>query len=123
MDIKILITQMMELFIIILAGYVIYRLKIVNDGFVKQFTRLVLDVTLPAMILASVLKLEERQPLSDVLICLGTAIALIVVILPVIGFLLAKAVRAKKGQIGLYTFMNTFSNIGFMGFPVIAYIG
>ena len=120
MDIKILTTQMTTLFIIILIGYIVYRLKVVDDGFVKQFTKLVLDVTLPAMILSSVLKLEERQPLSDVLICLGTAIVLIVLILPVMGLLIAKAVRADNRHIGLYTFMCTFSNIGFMGFPVIS---
>lgn len=120
MNIQILITRMAELFILICIGYAVYKLKVINDGFVKQFSRLVLDVTLPAMILSSVLKLEERQPLSDVLTCLGTAIALIFLILPILGIILAKAVRAGRGQTGLYTFMNTFSNIGFMGFPVIA---
>lgn len=120
MDIGILVTRMTELFIIILLGYIVYKLKIVDDAFVKKFTKLVLDVTLPAMILASVLNLTERQPLPDVLTCLAVAVALIVIILPAIGGLLAIAVRAKERQRGLYTFMNTFSNVGFMGFPVIS---
>lgn len=119
MDIGILVTQMIELFIIMLLGYIVYKLKIVDDAFVKKFTKLVLDVTLPAMILASVLKLTERQPVTDVLICLASAVALIAVILPAIGGLLAVTVRAEPRTRGLYTFMNTFSNVGFMGFPVI----
>ena len=119
MDIGILVTQMIELFIIMLIGYIVYKLKIVDNDFVKKFTRLVLDVTLPAMILASVLNLTERQPVSDVLICLGCAVALIFVILPAIGGGLAFIVRADARTRGLYTFMNTFSNVGFMGFPVV----
>ena len=49
----------------------------------------------------------------------AVAAALFFVVLPGIGFFLAKLIRAKKEQIGLYTFMNAYSNVGFMGFPVI----
>lgn len=119
MDIKILLTSMIELFIIIFVGYFIYKIKIVDDNFVKKFTKLILDITLPAMILASVLRLEERQAMSDVITVILTSAALFFIILPGIGFILAKLVRAKRDQIGLYTFMNTYSNVGFMGFPVI----
>ncbi|MGM9935908.1 MAG: AEC family transporter [Candidatus Ornithomonoglobus sp.] len=120
MDIKILITQMAELFIIMLLGYLVYRIKLVDDHFVKKFTKLILDVTLPAMILASVLKLEERQSTADVLTALITAAALFFVILPVFGRLLARLLFVKKEAVGLYTFMNAYSNVGFMGFPVIS---
>lgn len=119
MDIKTLITSMVELFIIIFVGYFIYKAKIVDDNFTKKFTKLVLDVTLPAMVLASVLTLEERQELYDVITAIAVAAALFFVVLPGIGFFLAKLIRAKKEQIGLYTFMNAYSNVGFMGFPVI----
>ena len=119
MDIKTLITSMVELFIIIFVGYFIYKAKIVDDNFTKKFTKLVIDVTLPAMVLASVLTLEERQELYDVITAIAVAAALFFVVLPGIGFFLAKLIRAKKEQIGLYTFMNAYSNVGFMGFPVI----
>lgn len=119
MDIKILLTQMTELFVIIFVGCFIYKIKLIDDNFVKKFTKLILDVTLPMMILSSVLKLEERQTLSDVLTAIATAAALFFIVLPAIGYLLAKLLRVRKDQIGLYTFMNAYSNIGFMGFPVI----
>lgn len=119
MDIKTLLTSMIELFIMILVGYFIYKVKIVDDHFTKKFTKLVLDITLPFMILASVLRLETREALGDVMTAIIVAVALFFVVLPVIGFLLAKLIRAKKEQVGLYTFMNTYSNVGFMGFPVI----
>lgn len=119
MDIQILISRMIVLFLVIFLGYFIYKIKLVDDNFVKKFTKLILDVTLPAMILASVLKLEERQAVSDVITALAVSSALFFVILPIFGWLLAKALFVKKGAVGLYTFMTSYSNIGFMGMPVL----
>ncbi len=119
MDIKILFSQMTELFIIMFLGYAIFKLKIVDDNFVKKFSKLVLDVTLPAMILSSVLNLDERPMLSDVLTAFAVSGVLFFIVLPVIGILLARLFRVKKEDRGLYIFMHTYSNIGFMGFPVI----
>ena len=120
MDIKILITQMTELFLVLFLGYFIFKVKLVDDNFVKKFTKLILNITMPAMILASVLRLEERQAASDVATALIIAAALFFVILPIIGFLLAKLLRVKKAQTGLYMFMCSYSNVGFMGMPVIS---
>ena len=41
------------------------------------------------------------------------------IILPLSGLLLAKIFRVKKNSTGLYVFMIIFSNVGFMGFPII----
>ena len=122
MDINILITQITILFLILLLGYVIYKAKMVDDNFVSKFTRLILDITSPALILSSVLNLTERQKLSDVLTAFAIAFALFFVVLPIVGYVLARVLRVKKNQRGLYTYMTTFSNVGFMGFPVISAI-
>lgn len=119
MDIGILVERMAELFIIMMLGWLIYKIKLVDDGFVKRFSRLILDVALPAMILASVLKLEERQSAADVVTALLVAAALFFAVLPALGLLLAKLLFVKRESVGLYTFMNAYSNVGFMGFPII----
>ncbi len=119
MDIAILMTQMTKLFIILFLGYIIFKLKVIDDHFVKKFSKLILDVTLPAMILSSVLNLEERQKLGDVLTAFAVAVALLFIVLPMVGLFLAKLLRVRKNQEGLYIYMNTYSNVGFMGFPVI----
>ena len=120
MDIQIVILQMGQLFLIMLLGYFIYKIKLVDNNFVGQFTKLILNVTMPCMVLGSVLKLEERQALGDVLAALFTAVILFFVVLPVIGWLISKLLFVKKKQEGLYVFMNTFPNVGFMGFPIIS---
>ncbi len=119
MDIKTLVSQMIMLFLILALGYIIFKVKLVDEKFTKTFSQLILKVTMPATILSSVLDLKERQPLGDVLMSLGIAFAMFFIILPLLGFLLAKIFRVKKNSTGLYVFMIIFSNVGFMGFPVI----
>lgn len=119
MDINILITQMSGLFIIIFLGYLIYKIKLVDDNFVAKLTKLILNITTPAMLLASVMKLTERQDIRTVLTALAVSLVTNFLLMPVIGFILAKILRVKKTQEGLYIFMTSYSNVGFMGFPVV----
>lgn len=119
MDITIITTQMIVLFIIMALGYLIFRIKLVDENFTNKFSALVIKVTMPAMVLSSVLDLTERQSLYDVLLAFGIAFAMFFIILPLVGLLLVKIFRVKKASSGLYVFMAIFSNVGFMGFPVI----
>ena len=120
MDINIIVSQMTILFLILALGYFIFKIKLVDDNFTKKFSALVIQVTMPAMVLSSVLDLTERQSLRDVLTSFGIAVALFFIVMPIVGFLLAKLFRVKRNSTGLYVFMATFSNVGFMGFPVIS---
>lgn len=120
MDINIIVSQMTILFLILALGYFIFKIKLVDDNFTKKFSALVIKVTMPAMVLSSVLDLTERQSLQDVLTALGVSVALFAVVMPIVGFFLAKLFRVKRNSTGLYIFMATFSNVGFMGFPVIS---
>ena len=103
-------------------GYFLFKIGMLNNNFVKRMSRLILDVTLPAQILASVFELTERQSTYDVVSAIIVFIALLFIVLPVLGFLIAKLIRAKKNHVGLYTFMTVYSNCGFMGFPIISAI-
>lgn len=120
MDTNVIVSQMIILFLILALGYFIFKIKLVDDNFTKQFSALVIKVTMPALLLSSVLDITERQPLRDVLTSFGIAVALFFIVMPIVGFLLAKLFRVKRNSTGLYVFMATFSNVGFMGFPVIS---
>ena len=54
MDIKILVSQMIMLFLILTLGYIIFKLKLVDEKFTKTFSQLILKVTMPATILSEV---------------------------------------------------------------------
>ena len=119
MDINIIITQMTILFIIMALGYLVFKLKIVDEDFTKKFSSLVINLTMPAMLLSSVLEITERQSTFDVLLALCIAFVMFFIILPLAGLVLVKIFRIKRASSGLYIFMTAYSNVGFMGFPVI----
>lgn len=119
MDIQILTNQLIQLFLIICMGYLLYKIKIFSTEVNQKLTKLLLNVSLPAMIVSSVLEQTERPPVDEVLMVFAVAVAMYI-ILPVISIALVKLMRIPKSQQGLYMFMNTFSNVGFMGFPIIS---
>ena len=120
MDINILINQMAGLFLIMFLGYLLFKIKLVDDNFSKGLTRMIINVTMPCLLVSSVMETTERQPVSNVLLILLVAFLLYFVIFPLVGIIIAKILRVKRNQEGMYMFMTSFSNIGFMGFPIIS---
>ena len=111
--------QMMILFFIVILGFVARKLDIMSDQFDGTLSRLVLDVTLPCMILASVLNAQEAASRETVLSVMSYSFIAYFITM-IIAFIVPLLMRAPKQDRGLYTFMMTFSNVGFMGFPVLA---
>ena len=118
MSISIVLNQLITLFILMALGFFLYRIHMMPKEFNKQLTKLLLNVTMPALIINSVLTVEEKASGKTVLFILLLAIVLYL-ILPVLGALIARLLFVPKKQFGLYVFMTVFSNVGFMGFPLI----
>lgn len=118
MDIQVVINQMVQLFMVIGLGYFLMKINIMEETFNRKLNSLILNVTTPALILSSVMTGETAQNMRDVLFVFLVAVV-IYVLLPVIGIVVTKLLRVPRPQSGLYIFMTVFSNIGFMGFPVM----
>ena len=118
MNISVVINQMLQLFLILGLGYFLNKIKLFDTAINQKLNLLILNVTTPAMILASVSSSNQGSSNGAVLKVLLVAIA-IFIILPILSFILVKIMRVPKHQEGIYMFMTVFSNIGFMGFPVI----
>lgn len=118
MDMMVLIQQLIKFFILMSVGYALYKLKIMDSDFNKKLTNLVLRVCNPCMMIASVFSISEDRNIGKVLSVFAVAIVMYA-LLPAIGMGIAKIIGAKDGDVGLYVFMTIFSNIGFMGFPLI----
>lgn len=118
MDIMVILYQMIQLFLIMMIGYVLYKIKILDVDFNKKLTKLLLNVTLPALILNSVMDINRSVQSTSVGIVFLIGIILYLVF-PIIGFIIIKLLRINKSQSGLYIFMTVFSNVAFMGIPVM----
>lgn len=118
MDINIVIDQMIQLFLILGLGYLLRKVHLFDQELNKKLTSILLCVTTPAMVLASVLNMEGNAGYGQVadIFLLGLGVF---TIMPLLGLLIAILLRAPKFQKGLYIYMTTFSNVGFMGFPVL----
>lgn len=118
MNMQVVLNQMIELFLLLGVGYFLYKIHIIDNVFNGKLNQFVLCVAIPCMILNSALTITKYQPIHRVLAVLLIAL-FIFLTLPIAGFLIAKICRVPKQDLGLYIFMTTFSNIGFIGFPVM----
>ncbi len=118
MGATILFQQMITLFIIIFCGCYLKKIDILSKDVCQKLSQLILNVSMPCLIIYSVLTQEGERDVKTVGIVFLISIV-IYMILPIIGLGIAKVTRAPLSQQGIYAAMFTYSNVGFMGFPVI----
>lgn len=121
MNLSIITNQLIVLFLIILLGYLLYKTGIMTESFNKQLTKLVLHVTMPALILDSVLDDAASLPPKTVAAAFAVAIVMYL-LLPPVSHLITLILRAPAQQMGIYDFAGIYGNVGFMGFPLISAI-
>jgi len=118
MDTTVIFQQMLILVLLMAVGYVVRRLKIIDDSANAVMTKLLLRVTVPATLIYSIasreLNVERRQvPLLFLIIIISFAIV------GVISWLAPLALRAKQAERGAYADMALFGNVNFMSIPLI----
>ena len=113
-------TVMMTLFAIVLVGYGVGKLGYLGGDFDRQLSRLVINMTCPALILSSAMtgELPDREYILPLLLISVITYA----VLTGIAFLLPRYLTKKKDDEGAIGFALMFGNVGFMGYPVVASI-
>ena len=96
----------MTLFVIVIVGYGAGKLGYLGGDFDRQLSRLVINLTCPALILSSAMtgELPDRE-----------------YILPLLLISVRYLTRQKNNE-GAIGFALMFGNVGFMGYPVVASI-
>ena len=111
---------MMTLFAIVIVGYMAGKLGYLGGDFDRQLSRLVINITCPALILSSAMTgtLPDRRFILPLLLISVITYA----ILTGAAFLLPRYMTKKKADEGAIGFALMFGNVGFMGYPVVASI-
>ena len=111
---------MMTLFALVVVGYVAGKLGYLGGDFDRQLSRLVINITCPALILSSAMTgvLPDRRLILPLLLISVITYA----ILTAIAFVLPKYLTKNKDDEGAIGFALMFGNVGFMGYPVVASI-
>ena len=107
------VTQLIMLFGYIAVGFVCNRVHILDEMSDKYFSKLLLQITLPASIIASSIGQDDTDKMQAFII-LGLAVA-IFVFLPLLGAGFQKLTKCED----TYKLMLTYSNLGFMGIPIM----
>lgn len=111
---------MLTLFAIVVVGYIAGKLGYMGGTFDKKLSKVVIDITCPALILSSAMtgELPDRR---YILPLLGISV-LTYVLLTGVALLLPRFLTKKKDDEGVIGFAMMFGNVGFMGYPIIASI-
>jgi len=110
----------MTLFAIVVVGYTAGKMGYMGGTFDKRLSKLVIDITCPALILSSAMtgQLPDRRLILPLL-----GISLITyIVLTSVALLLPRYLTKNKEDEGVVGFALMFGNVGFMGYPVVASI-
>ncbi len=110
----------MTLFAMVILGYVAGKLGYLGGDFDRQLSRLVINITCPALIMSSAMtgQMPDRQYILPLLLISVVTY----VVLTTVAFVLPRYLTRDKGDEGAVGFALMFGNVGFMGYPVVASI-
>ncbi len=113
-----LLQQMIILFLLMMVGFALNKCRIIDSTGAKALSAVVVNVANPAMVLSAAINKESVITGMELLKTIGL-IVLIYVILLLLAWVVTKVLRVTVGQCGTYKNMTVFSNLGFMGFPLV----
>lgn len=109
---------MIQLFLILIVGWVGQKSGIFPDNAQVVITKLVVYITTPCTVLYSVLSNDNLPGLGTVVELLLISVASYLVV-GALSLLAVHLMRVPKKSQGTYVCMMMFSNCGFIGFPVV----
>ena len=116
MNLSSVLMQLVSLFLMMLTGYVLARIGLISRDFRKQLSAFTLNTASPCVIISSVL--ESDSVPSDMIGAVGAAVALYIVLI-LLAAVVVRVVPTPKQERGLDQLLLIFTNLGFMGIPVI----
>lgn len=111
-----LIITMLKIVAAMAAGFLLYKIHILNDAVNKGISSLVVHVTSPCMIFSSIVTMGRSE--------IGNAVTLlwigfvIYAVLIALAFLIVKLLRIPPASSGVYQAAIVFGNVGFLGLPL-----
>ncbi len=117
MDLAVLISNLIGLFLLIGVGFFVARAGLIPAETSKPLSTLLMKVTVPATIICSMLR-----PFDPGFLRLGASMILVGAVMfllfAALSMGLSRLLRVPEGRRGMWCCCATFCNNGFMGFPV-----
>ncbi|MCR5743327.1 MAG: AEC family transporter [Lachnospiraceae bacterium] len=113
-----LLKQMIILFLLMAVGFICKKRGILTAEGSKCVSAIVVNVANPALVLSASINKESTIMGMDLLKTVGLALGVYVVLI-VLAYVIPHLLRCDKKTAKSYRVMTVFSNIGFMGFPLL----
>lgn len=119
MDYNSIFNQILILFILLIVGYTARKINIFDDKVTKGLSDIILKITLPAMIIGSMVGNNNENLAGQFgkILLVSLSVYAITFILAMV---LPRLIGSRPFEKGVFQFAIMFSNVGFMGYPVTA---
>jgi len=118
---SVVINQVLILFLLALIGFIAGKKGIIKTEQKEVLSKMLIYIALPCMLIDAIMSTTDRLSSKDFAYTLLISMATYTV-----GFILAvyvpKLLRIKCEQRGIYSFSMLYTNVGFLGFPILAMI-
>lgn len=111
------LAEMLVILFAIAAGYGANRLGYLGGETDQKLSKLILNITMPTMIVAAVITGEELPEISVILSILEVGVVFYVLEFAFV-LTVPKLLPGTAGQKGVYRYTLAFPNVGFIGYPV-----
>ena len=109
--------EMLVILFAIAAGYGANRLGYLGGEIDQKVSKLLLNITMPAMIVAAVITGEELPELGTILSILEVGVVFYL-LEAVFALVVPRFLPGTQGQKGVWRYALAFPNVGFIGYPV-----
>ena len=114
----IVLQQMVVLFSIMMVGYFCYKKEWLNKSAYATISKIVINIMNPMLVINGVINKEIHVGSESILSNLFLML-LYFALLTVLSFVLVKVLKIEQKVESLYRLMLIFSNVGFIGIPII----
>lgn len=112
----VLIVTMLKIIVAMGLGFLLYKLRILNDSVNKGLSGLIVHVTAPCMLFVSIVTMDGTE-IRNALTLLWVGFAIYAVLI-VLALLIVKLMKIPRASSGVYQAAIVFGNVGFLGLPL-----
>jgi hypothetical protein len=111
-------TQVLVLFLLIVIGWIARKAGVLDDTAISRFSAFVLNVTLPGLILTALQRPYSPELLRQSMVVLALSLSIYGASF-LLAFLYPRLIGASRFERGVHSYAIIFSNVGYMGYPVV----
>lgn len=111
------LVSVLSLVVLIIPGFLLVKLKVLNQSADKIVSGIVLYVCQPMLMIMSLQKQLDKSFIKNILIVAGLAIVLHAIIIALM-YLVVRS-KSKDVKLNCVRFASCFANVGYMGIPFL----